>query len=157
MLLTLVADHSQVLLEDDDGTFHDFADAWTKQASQHIRLAVVSGLVSVGTARDDRLSVELNILAAPPRLDLEAAEHIVEADLALHSGQLAVHAAEDLPVRWRRFRVAPGLYRLRVTYARRMPDEDSMGDLLTYRVEGWPVPHAAPIRVLKQGPAPWAG
>lgn len=154
---SVLADHAQVLLEDDDGGFHDFADAWTSEAAQRTRLAVVPGLVSVGTARDDEIALDVAFVPAAPVLHAEFAEHVVEADLLIASGRLGIHSSDDEPEAWYRVPVEPGLYRLRATYSQRRPASKGTGDNLSYRLELWPVADAAPTTVLKQGPTRWTG
>jgi hypothetical protein len=116
----------------------------------------------VGTARYDYVPVTLAIRDTPPPVkDLGAYDHVVEADLSIPSGNMAVTGATELPSEVEPSRCRPGRYRVRVAYMQtdrrpgRYHPEDA-GDHLEYQLTMWPMASDRGVRVLKQGPSPWA-
>lgn len=105
--------------------------------------------IAVGTARNDLVETILRRHPGPPPLVAEA-EHIVEADLEVPTGVLAMHGRtgpeDELPV-------TPGRYRVRVSYQPSDPppgaDLDVAGDHYSYVVEMWPSPDPAPLAVVR--------
>ena len=157
MHLELFADYFQFYLQDDDVKFGDMSDAWTEDAVQRLRIALVPHAIGVGTARNHTVPVDIEVLGDEPSINTEAWEHVVEADLAVQTGRIVVAGCTDSFPDAVRINVAPGLHRVRVLYGDRQPSTDSLGDLLRYRVELWTVLSPSPTCVLKQGPVPWAG
>jgi hypothetical protein len=170
--LTVLSDHGQFYLTDlgahSDwmrlhGTDPDLAPAgWTEEAVYGHRIGVEPFSVSIGTARDATVEVEvlLRVVPAAPAADPGAAEHIVEADLGLPSGDLAIYGPADDPGSEQHVHIAPGHYRIRVSYRHRgLPEKDAddpqAGRDFLYQVDLWPAAVPAPVTVLKQGPRSW--
>lgn len=135
------------------------AAGWTEEAVYGHRIGVEPYSLAIGTARRDSVEVSLRICPGAPVADLEDFEHVVEADLGLPGGDLAICevAGEE-----QHFRVAAASYRVRVSYLPAGPpltgsDQSVPGDHFLYRIDLWTAPHAAPPVVLKQGPRLWAG
>jgi hypothetical protein len=170
--LVVFADYCQFFLQDLDahgiwmrshGADPGLAPAgWTKEAVYGHRIGAEPYSLAIGTARRDSVEVLLRICPRAPVADLEGAEHVVEADLGLPGGDLAICAVGDDLGQQRHVRVAAGSYRVRVSYLPAGPppagpDQSESGDHFLYQIDLWPAPHAAPLVVLKQGPRFWAG
>jgi hypothetical protein len=116
----------------------------------------------VGTARYDYVPVVLELLNSPPQdSSFEDADHVVEADLDLPSGKLAIHGGTQLPSEVEPLHLEPGRYRLRVSYVQTdyQPsgsNDDLPGDYLEYQITMWPIEVPSEVRVLRQGHDPWA-
>jgi hypothetical protein len=112
-------------------------------------VAATAHRIAVSTARNDLVETILRRHPGPPPLVTEA-EHIVEADLEVPTGVLAIHGrtepGNDLPV-------PPGRYRVRVSYQPSDPppgaDLDVSGAHFSYVVEMWPSPDPAPLAVVR--------
>jgi hypothetical protein len=134
---------------------------WTREASQLHRVAVEPHSLSVGTARDDMVETTLRIHPADPQSRVEDAEHIVEADIDLPNGDMAICSVADDPGQERRhISLAHGRYRVRVSYVPTSPPAEphgtGYGDYFIYQLDLWPTSNPAPLVVHKQGPDPWA-
>lgn len=156
------AAHLAVVLSDAAATEGVFdGDTWDK-ADEAWRIAVERHCVVIGTARYDHVPVRLEIWSGLPVFEpLDAYDHVVEADIEIPSGKLAVTGATQLPEEVPPIPVPAGRHRLRVGYlptARRpsMFSEADPGDHLEYRVTMWPTVEACGVRIPKQGPSPWA-
>jgi hypothetical protein len=135
------------------------AGGWTREASQFHRIGVEPHSLSVGTARDDMVETALCIHPADPPSLLEDAEHIVEADIDLPNGDMAIYSVGDDPGQEQHVSLAQGHYRARVSYVPTQPPAEpgtGVGDYFVYQVDLWPTREPAPLAVLKQGPYPWA-
>jgi hypothetical protein len=156
------ADHLAFVVSDAEATDEVFdGDTWGK-ADDAWRIAVERHCIVVGTARYDYVPVALAIRDTPPPVeDLGAFDHVVEADLAIPSGKMAVTGATELPSEVEPVPLPPGRYRVRVFYTRtdhrpaNSQPEDA-GDHLEYQLTMWPTATDRGVRVLKQDPAPWA-
>ncbi len=157
MKIELLADYFQFYLQDDDQSLGLLADAWSKDATNRLRIAVAPGIVGVQTARNDRLVVEVEVTPTEPPLATESWAHVVEADLLCATGRIVIAGCSDYFPDARRLRVDAGAYRVRVLFGYGSPATDSIGDLMRYRVELWPTAQAGQTAVLKAGPAVWAG
>ena len=118
--------------------------------------------LQITTARLDIVPVHLRVLDDAP--DVEAgAVHVVEVDLEIPSGELAMYTSSDtdfstIPT----IAVTSGRQRVRVTYRPRghpltgsHPDEE--GEHLDYLVDLWFSAEANDPVTLTQGPQLWAG
>jgi hypothetical protein len=156
------ADHMAFVISDAEPTGGVFdGDTWGT-AEEAWRIAVGSHCIVVGTARYDYVPVTLTVRGGVPVLDpLDDYDHVVEADVVVPSGKLAVLGAMELPSEVEPVPVTPGKYRMRVAYLKTelrpsKCSEDDPGDHLEYRVTMWPVAEDRGVQVLKQGPEPWA-
>ena len=161
--LEIYADHYTVVLSDVEATEDVFdGDTWGA-ADESWRIAVERHSVVIGTSRYDYVPVTLDIRGtAPVPESFEAYDHVVESDIELPSGKLAVTGATELPTEVEPIPVPAGRYRVRVGY---LPTElrpptfsdEEPGDHLEYRVTMWPTEEERGVRIVKQGPSPWAG
>lgn len=88
-------------------------------------------------------------------------DHAVEADIEVLSARLTIAGPAQQPTEANLIQLGAGRYRLRISYAptdyrpARSTDTEP-GDYLEYRIMMWPVQMPSDVRVLKQGPSPWA-
>jgi hypothetical protein len=167
---TVVAEYCQFYLADlqahDQWMRSHWADpdlspgGWTREASHFHRIAVEPHSLSVGTARYDMVETMLRIHPADPHSRVEDAEHIVEADIDLPNGEMAIYSVADDPDPERHISLAQGRYRVRVSYVPTSPPAEpsgtGAGDYFIYQLDLWPTSKPAPLVVLKQGPEAWA-
>jgi hypothetical protein len=73
------------------------AAGWTEEASQIHRIGLEPHSIAVGTARSDIVDVTVQFHFAVPQADLDESEHIVEADLDVPGGDLAIYGPADDP------------------------------------------------------------
>jgi hypothetical protein len=104
----------------------------------------------------------LRLHLAEPRAGTEDAEHIVEADIDVPSGDMAIYGPADGPGQEVHISITPGRYRARVSYIPSGPpaaggNDAEYGDHFIYQVDLWPANKSAPVTVPKQGANPWAG
>lgn len=117
--------------------------------------------LQIAVARYDIVPVRLQVVSQRPEPDLTAS-HIVESDLLVPSGNLALHGVDDAPVSEPTVRVSPGRYRVRITYLPRpdpLPESnpEESGDHYDHLIDLWPSGQAAAANTLVQGPRVWAG
>ncbi|MGI8328315.1 hypothetical protein ACRYCC_00005 [Actinomadura scrupuli] len=170
--LTVLADHGQFYLQDlqahglwmqSHGADPDLAPAgWTHEASQIYRIGVEPHSIAVGTARSDVVKTTLHLHLTAPVTDPQDAEHVVEADLDLPNGDLAIYGPADDPGQEQHLQVTPGRYRTRVSYLPSEPPAapttgSELGDHFLYRIDLWPTDQPTATTVVKQGETPWAG
>ncbi|MFI6509846.1 hypothetical protein ACIBCT_19765 [Streptosporangium sp. NPDC050855] len=135
---------------------------WTEEAVYVHRIGVQPHSIAIGTARSDMVETTLLFHPTAPMASLEEADHVVEADIELPTGDLAVYGPADGPGQERHVNVAAGRYRVRVSYTPSAPpasehDDSEPGDHLHYRMDIWPTGSPAALAVLKQGQRLWAG
>ncbi|MFD9891113.1 hypothetical protein ACFWY9_17355 [Amycolatopsis sp. NPDC059027] len=140
---------------------HPRRDVWTDEAVTRHRIGAEPHSLSIGTARSDLVEVIVNVGDTPPAV-LADADHVVEADLDVPSGELSLFGPADYPGQQRHLPVAPGRYRVRVSYLQAGPpdaewNDFEYGDHLRYVLDLWPVPAASDLVVLKQGGDLWDG
>lgn len=159
MHLVVHADQRQFSLRDSlarlDGS------GWTPEAVESHRIGVEPGGVAIATARSDVVEVSVTVLPSSPGL-VAAAEHVVEASVPVPSGSVVVSGPADYPSQEKVFAVAPGVYRVRVSYVPAGPpsvtwNEHEFGEHYRYVVELWPVTSSSGVEVLRQGAAVWDG
>jgi hypothetical protein len=170
--LVVFADYYQFFLQDlesheiwmrSHATDPDLPPAgWTEEAVYGHRIGVEPYSLAIGTARRDIVEVSLRVCPSEPAADLGGAEHVVEADLGLPGGDLAICGVADGPGDENHVRVAAGSYRVRVSYRPSgTPPEDrtspSLAIISFVRSTCCFVAHATALAVLKQGPRLWAG
>jgi hypothetical protein len=158
--LTLFADYHQIHACD-DGSRADLGDAWTDQAvADH--LAVSPDAVAIGTTVNVNVAVVVEVLDAPPADDSAGFDHVVEASIQCSSGRLVVMGCTDYEPDARRFPVAAGRLRLRVSqsnleraYRADIDSDDDPETMERLRLQVWPA-EAAPVVVAKRWQPPAA-
>lgn len=112
---------------------------WTHEAVHVHRIGIEPHSISVGTARTDVVEMTLQVRKAGPQTQIKDAEHVVEADLELPSGDITIYGPADDPADEQHVSIPPGRYRARVSYIPSGPppgaDEDEFGDHFIYAVE----------------------
>jgi hypothetical protein len=164
------ADYAQFCIRDADA--HDAAmragaaidpnrapGGWTKDASRLHRIGLEPHSISVGTARIDVVEILLRTHETPPHL-LPHAEHVVEADLDVTTGRVCIVGCLEAPTPEQEMSLAPGCYRVRVSYlpsaAAADADPDVVGEHFLYLIDLWAAADPAALTVIKQGPSAWA-
>lgn len=157
--LTLFADYYQIHAFD-EGSQADFSDAWTDQTMAD-HLAVSADAVAIGTAVNVDVAVSVEVLDGPPVDDAAEFDHVVEASIRCPSGRLVVMGCTDFEPDARRFPVAAGGLRLRVSQSNLdrafRAGIDSAKDPLTMerlRLQVWPAAQTSVVAVKRwQSPA----
>ncbi|MBL8619997.1 MAG: hypothetical protein JNK64_01810 [Myxococcales bacterium] len=133
---TLFADYHQIHVCDVRGA-GDLGEAWTAQAVED-RVAVGAGVVGIGTADAADVRVTVEVLAAAPRDDGAAWDHVTAASLEVTGDAVAVYGCTDYVPEARRFAVASGTWRLRASHRGLAKGPERI------RVQLWPAAAAAP-------------
>lgn len=164
------ADHGQFYVQDlnpydawlaEHAMDPDLAPAgWTDEAVYVHRIGVEPHSISVGTARDGIVESLITVHASAPTTD-PAAEHIVETDLYVPTGQLTMSSPGTDPADEPSLTVPAGLLRTRVSYVPAGPPpvgtDGRPGDHFLYQVDLWPSDREYGLVVVRQGPEIWAG
>ena len=136
--LELFVDYNQFYVQDEPAS-GDLSEAWTDEAVERI-LALAPGTVGVGTASNGNVSVAVEVLEATPAESLEPYDQVNECSLEIAQGPLVVAGCTDYFPEAMRIPVAPGVYRVRVSYC--LSGEER------YLVQLWQAPKIE-IRVVK--------
>jgi hypothetical protein len=152
--MTLFADYSQIHAFD-EGTQADLGEEWTDQAGSD-RLAVGPGVVAIRTVVNVNVAVIVELLAEPPADDSVEFDHVAEGSLYCSSGQLVVMGCTDYEPDARRFPVATGWLRLRVSQSNLdraheagIDSDEGPQTMERLRLQVWPE-SASPVVVTKR-------
>jgi hypothetical protein len=152
--LTLFADYYQVHVFD-DGSQADFGAEWTDQKMAD-HLAVSQDAVAIGTAVNVDVAVSVEVLEGSPDDDAADFDHVVEASLCCSSGRLVVMGCTDYEPDARRFPVAAGWLRLRISqsnldraYEAGIDSDDDPETMERLRLQAWPAAEM-PVVVAKR-------
>ncbi len=112
--LEVFADYRQILLHDekDDG---DHSELWDDEVSKQM-VVVSDGAVTMSTARDMDVPVEIVITDSEPSYIAGEWDHIVKCGLKLSSGNLVVRGVSDYLPNAKKIAVAPGQYTVWLLY-----------------------------------------
>lgn len=146
--LDVFADHHQFYLMD-TASEADTSKFWDDREFLDM-LATGSGMLGVGTARNTFVPVTVRVTDSEPEEDPARWDHVMEASLAVPSGELMVLGPSESRHDAAHIGVEPGDYRARVHY--RGLDSVSAGGLEgedAYEVTLWPGTKTA-TRVLKR-------
>lgn len=135
--LELFADYHQFYLQDEPAS-GDLSDAWTDEAVETL-LALAPGTVGVGTASNGTVAVAVEILEHAPAEALEPYDQVNECSLEVAQGPLVVAGCTDYFPEAARIAVAPGMYRVRISYC--LSGEER------YLVQLWQAPQTEPVVV----------
>jgi hypothetical protein len=125
--LNLFADYHQFYIQD-ESVDADWSSAWTDEAVSQM-VAVVPGVVAVGTSSNETVPVVLEIHDAEPVADSTGWDRVNECDLRVGSDRIVIAGCTDYLPDARRFAAPAGNYRVRVSY------KLSNGE--KYRVQLW--------------------
>lgn len=142
MELAVFADYFQFYLLD-AATNEDFGALWTEEAVERL-LAVSPHAVGVGTVRNMMVPVVISVHGQEPEADFAEWEQVHDCSFTVLSGRVAVLGATDYLPDAPSLALAPGPYRVRVSYAGlESLNEDGMEGDDFYRIQLWPAPLAA--------------
>lgn len=110
----LSADYFQFYLQDESAE-GNLGDSWTESAVARL-LAVAPGTVGVGTVRNMKVPVCVEVLDAEPVLDLDSWDHMTECSLEVPTGRIVIAGCTDYFPDAARIEVDPGTYRARISY-----------------------------------------
>lgn len=149
--LEILADYYQFYLQDATAQ-GDLSAAWDEVAT-HRMFAVSTGVVGIGTARNMRVPVTLEILDTEPACALDGVDHVVEGSLVVATGPLVVAGCTDYFPDAPRFDLQPGTFRVRLSASGLGSlSEDGLDGDDHYLVQLWPAIPIDPV-VRKQ----WEG
>ena len=149
--LSLFADYHQFYLQDEqaDG---DLSDQWTPEAIKRL-MAVASGTIGVGTVRNTRVPVFVEIIELEPEDDLSQWDQVNECSIEIASGRIVIAVCTDYFPDDERIEVSPGYYRARVRYGGLdSVSENGADEQDCYSISLWPS-EKLDLTVLKQ----WSG
>lgn len=139
LTLSVFADYFQFYLLD-ESVDEDFGALWDDAAVERL-LAVGRSSIGVGTARNMAVPVAVSVCDAAPEFDPGAWDMVNECSLALRSGRLVILGGTDYLPDAPRLPVAPGDYRVRISYAGLDTlSEDGLDGDDFYRIDLWPAP-----------------
>jgi hypothetical protein len=146
--LTLFADYHQFYIQD-EATDGNLSDSWDDAATARL-LAIAPGAIGIGTVRNAEVPVAVEIHEREPDADFVAWDQVIEAALTVVSGPLVIAGCTDYLPDAKRIALAPGSYRVRVSYGGldTVSDNGLDGDD-RYRVQLWRA-SAIDVRILKQ-------
>jgi len=139
--MKLFADYRQIHVRTPDAT-GDLADAWTARATDD-RIAAAGDIIGIGTEQVDDVDVTVEILSAEP--PMQTGDHVTQASIKL-AGELAVVGCTDYVPDAKRYKLAPGTWRLRAVHTNLAKRE-------RIRIQLWPGKALKP-RVLTRWTAP---
>lgn len=154
-----MAGHMSLFLGDLNADAADIDyERWHDPEIKRLRVLPSENDLQITTARIDIVDVRLRTWSGVP--ETLAASHVVEVDLDVPTGELALIADDGLAEEFRKS-VQPGRHRVRVSYVPTADgppesDDDEPGDHYLYVIDVWRTPKAAPPSVLVEGPAAWA-
>lgn len=143
----LFADYYQFYFQD-ESVEGDLSDSWTEETTNRL-LATALGTVGVGTARNMRVPVDIELFDAEPRESFDPWDQVNECSIEVKSGAIDVAGCTDYFPDAARIQIAPGIYRVRIFYGKldQISDDGLEGED-SYRVVLWPGTLTDPI-VLK--------
>ncbi|MFC0682945.1 hypothetical protein ACFFGH_34385 [Lysobacter korlensis] len=112
--LELFADYNQFYLQDEPAS-GDLSDAWTDEAVERL-LALAPGTVGVGTASNGNVPVAVEVLEGAPAQSFQPYDQVTECSLEVAHGPLVVAGCTEYFPEAARILLAPGVYRVRVSY-----------------------------------------
>ena len=133
----IFADYHQFYLQDEtaDG---DLSEAWTDATVANM-LAVVEGAVGVGTVRNMRVTVNVEVFSREPSLESSEWDLVNECSISVQSGRLVIAGCTDYFPSAKRIEVPSGTYRVRVCYGNlNSVSADGLEGSDHYRLQLWP-------------------
>lgn len=138
----IFADYFQFYLQD-EAADEDWGAFWTDETVERM-LAVGQCTVGIATARSMNVPVVVSVHDAKPEIDFDEWELVNECSFGVRSGRvMVIGCTEEAPQETARFALAPGPYRLRVSYAGLDSlSEDGLDGDDFYRLQIWAAPLA---------------
>lgn len=160
--LTVLADCSTLLVQDDDAHLGEPEPAWFDALADNW-VNTAPGVVGIGAACPFDVPVTVDVRRALPADDSERelADHVTRAGLALPSGRLLV-SVQDTRDTIPCIPLAPGSCAVRIcSHGLNTLSGDALDGEDRYHVVLWPTDEDQPAQVLKRCPEPlpggWAG
>lgn len=162
----VLADHAQFYVQDLDGQLaaeddedYDWPEAWSEEAVEVYRIGLDGPCsIAIGTARSDHVVTTLRVHDRGQPPTFEAAEHVVEADLAVPSGVVHIFGCTQRPGPEHRVEVPAGQYRIRVSYVPSGPPPAPAavnplddGPHLEYQLDLWRCAQPSGVAVIRRG------
>jgi hypothetical protein len=113
--LSIFADYYQFYLQDEPAE-GNLGDSWDGEAVARL-LAVASGTVGVGTAKNVDVQVAVEVLDSEPASDFTGSDLVTEATLDVTSGKIVIAGCTDYFPDARRIEVPLNRYRVRIYYS----------------------------------------
>lgn len=115
MQLEIFADYHQFYLQDDSEEWGNLSNSWDQESVARL-LAVAPHTVGIGTLRNNKVPVFIEILENKPTLSIREWDQIIEAPLQIDTGRIVVAGCTDYFPDALRLHVAPGHYSVLVCY-----------------------------------------
>jgi hypothetical protein len=142
----IFADYHQFYIQDEPAD-SDLSMAWTDKATAEL-LAVVPGVIGVGTVRNVEVPVEIEVLTSEPFLELDRWDRVNDCSIVLNSDKLVIAGCTDYFPDAKRIKLSPGCYRVRVLYGGLATlSTDGLEGEDHYRLQLWPGPAIEPVVV----------
>lgn len=147
----LFADYHQFYLQDElvEG---NLGDSWTQEATDRL-MAIAPGTIGVGTVRDMKVPVEVEVQGNEPSGPFDEWDQVNECSIDVRSGRIVIAGCTDYFPDAARIEVTPGVYRARIFYGGLDSlSDDGLEGQDHYRVVLWPGTSTLPV-ILKQRPS----
>lgn len=147
--LNIFADYFQFYIQDDNPMLA-LVEEWTQDAVDRL-LAVASGIVGVGTARNMFVPVSIKFFDSEPFLLADSVfDKINECDLEITKNNIVILGCTDSYCEAERIIVDNGIYRLRIYYANldKLSEDGLDGDDF-YEIHAWKVDEEKGITIIK--------
>lgn len=112
---TIFADYYQFYIQDDDMQYGDLSDAWTAEAVDR-RLAIAPHTIGVGTVRNTRVPVTLELFSQPHEIDRAVFDKTNDCVIQIDAGRLVIAGTTDYFPDAQRVDCTPGIYHVFVGY-----------------------------------------
>lgn len=143
----LFADYFAFVIQDEEVN-PDFSKSITDKTIEQM-IIVLPGAISIGTARNTEVPVDVEVLTEAPIGDQESWDRVNECSISILSGKLVVMGGSDYFPEATRIEVKPGLYGIRVYYrGLNTLSEDELSGNDSYRVVLWPISAPLPLKTL---------
>lgn len=147
----LFADYFQFYIQDEP-VEGNLGEAWNKEAVERM-LAVLPGVIGIGTFRNWHVPVTLEVHDGEPESDYSGWDHVVECGLNIASGRLVIAGCTDYLPDAACIEVAPGDYLVRVSFsAPTQWSDDGLEADDHYRLQLWPGLPIAPRTLMQRSP-----
>ena len=145
----IYADYYQFYLEDENSP-HETDKVWDSEGTAYNRmLGVGEGLIAVGTARYETVSVSVELHDSEPVLELEKYSRVNECSLQVKSGKLLISGCLEYLPDAARIAIEPSNYWVRVLYGNLETVKDDWEGEDFYVLQLWKEAEVREISTLK--------
>ena len=146
--LEIFADYNQVLLHD-EAIEDDVSESWDEKAYKQM-VDVSNGVVSLATARNLDVPIEVVVCDIEPSEDTGSWDHVVQCGINLPTGRLIVRGVSDYLPDTKRIELKPGQYSVWLLYGElNTLSDDGLEGNDHYKVLLWPSSTPLTLEVLK--------